>query len=92
MLIYLALLEHIAPLGGGHDVFIKDAIRKSYPHTKEESHFVFLVHGNKEFFLLSTGKRTIGQHDGTLWHQSTELRWNGAVRATLAMEPKAITS
>lgn len=38
MLIYLALLERIAPLGGGHDVFIKDAISESYPHTKEESH------------------------------------------------------
>lgn len=38
MLIYLTLLQHIAPLGGGHDVFIKDAICESYPHTKEESH------------------------------------------------------
>lgn len=37
MLIYLALSEHIAPLGGIHDVFIKVSSVNTYAHAKEEA-------------------------------------------------------
>jgi len=54
MLIYLALLEHTAPLGGIHDVFIKDAISECIASCKgrirHAFHFFWCTDTKKYFF------------------------------------------
>lgn len=102
MLIYLALSEHTAPLGGIPDVFIKDAISEYMSSCKGRIrhgfHF-FLVHRQKLIFFLDTfwnGMRYMGRKTAR-WHRvgagiRKELWCSGEVGKTLTMEPEATIS
>lgn len=85
MLIYLALSERTAPLGGIHDVFIKDAISEHRSSCKGRSRRAFhfsLMPSYKSFFFffLETfcntirGKWAVERHRGTSWTLAKEDR------------------